>query len=178
MTSSGMMYIPSLMTIGSEIRVILRILPQQFERLYVVLVLLMGRICDVRRWDSLSGMIYTKQDYWYRRSSNIKVLSQKSERMQYWYYWHEGFIKYAAEMAPDDMICVPSSTRTGSGIQVILRLLPRQSERLQCWYYWWEELSMMCAVEMGSGGMICVPSSMTMQHWGCYRNNLRGYVYC
>jgi hypothetical protein len=95
-----MIYNPSLVTIGSEIRVILRILPEQFERLLVVLVLLMRWICDVRRWDGLSGMIYTKQDYWYRHSSNIKVLSQKSESMQYWYYWHEGFIKYNVEMVP------------------------------------------------------------------------------
>jgi hypothetical protein len=32
MASDGMIYIPSLMTIGSGIRVILRVLPQQFER--------------------------------------------------------------------------------------------------------------------------------------------------
>jgi hypothetical protein len=33
MASGGMIYIPSLMTIGSGIRVILRALPKQFERL-------------------------------------------------------------------------------------------------------------------------------------------------
>jgi hypothetical protein len=32
-TSDGMTYIPSLITIGSGIRVILSVLPQQFERL-------------------------------------------------------------------------------------------------------------------------------------------------
>jgi hypothetical protein len=33
MASSGMIYIPILMTIGSGIRIILRVIPQQFERL-------------------------------------------------------------------------------------------------------------------------------------------------
>jgi hypothetical protein len=33
MVSGGIMYIPSFMTIGSGIQVILRVLPQQFERL-------------------------------------------------------------------------------------------------------------------------------------------------
>jgi hypothetical protein len=33
MASGGMIYIPSLMTIGSGIHVILRVLSQQFERL-------------------------------------------------------------------------------------------------------------------------------------------------
>jgi hypothetical protein len=31
--SGDMMYVPSLMTIGSGVRVIIRVLPQQFERL-------------------------------------------------------------------------------------------------------------------------------------------------
>jgi hypothetical protein len=45
-------------------------------------------------------------------------------------------MKYVVEMAPDDgIIYIPSLMKIGSGIQVILRLLPRQSERLQCWYY-------------------------------------------
>jgi hypothetical protein len=33
MASVGMIYVPSFMTIGSGMRVILRVLPQQFERL-------------------------------------------------------------------------------------------------------------------------------------------------
>jgi hypothetical protein len=44
-------------------------------------------------------------------------------------------MKYTVEMASDGMISVPSSMKTGSGIQVILRLLRRRSVRLQCWYY-------------------------------------------
>jgi hypothetical protein len=33
MASDGMIYVPSLTTIDSDIRVIIRVLPQQFERL-------------------------------------------------------------------------------------------------------------------------------------------------
>jgi hypothetical protein len=41
-------------------------------------------------------------------------------------------MKYTDEMATDGMIYVPSSMKIDSGIQVILRLFPRHSERLQC----------------------------------------------
>jgi hypothetical protein len=44
-------------------------------------------------------------------------------------------MKYTAEKASDGMIYIPSFTKISSVIQVILRLLPRQSERLQCWCY-------------------------------------------
>jgi hypothetical protein len=44
-------------------------------------------------------------------------------------------MKYTVEMASDGMIYVPSFMKIGLGLQVILRLLPAQSERLQCWYY-------------------------------------------
>jgi hypothetical protein len=33
-------------------------------------------------------------------------------------------------------IYIPSFMKTGSGIQVILRLLPQQFDGLQCWCYW------------------------------------------
>jgi hypothetical protein len=42
--------------------------------------------------------------------------------------------------------------KIGLGIQVILRLLPRQSEKLLCWYYLWEGC-MMYTVKMTSDGM-------------------------
>jgi hypothetical protein len=42
---------------------------------------------------------------------------------------------YTVEMASDGMIYIPSFMKIGSGIQVILMLLPQQHERLQCWYY-------------------------------------------
>jgi hypothetical protein len=39
-------------------------------------------------------------------------------------------MRYTIEMVSDDMTCIPSSTEFGSGIQVILRLLPGPFERL------------------------------------------------
>jgi hypothetical protein len=44
-------------------------------------------------------------------------------------------MKYTVEMTSDGMIYIPDFMKIGSGIQVILRLLPGQSEKLRCWYY-------------------------------------------
>jgi hypothetical protein len=44
-------------------------------------------------------------------------------------------MKYANGAASDDMIYITRFMKIGLGIQVILRLIPRQSKRLQCWYY-------------------------------------------
>jgi hypothetical protein len=44
-------------------------------------------------------------------------------------------MKCTVDMASDGMIYIPSFISIGSGIQIIIRLLHRQSERLQCWYY-------------------------------------------
>jgi hypothetical protein len=38
--------------------------------------------------------------------------------------------KYTVDMVSDGMIYIPAFMKIGSGIQVILRLLPRQFERL------------------------------------------------
>jgi hypothetical protein len=43
-------------------------------------------------------------------------------------------MKYVVEMASGCMTYIPSFTTIGSGIRVVLRLLPQQNERLQCWY--------------------------------------------
>jgi hypothetical protein len=39
-------------------------------------------------------------------------------------------MKYTVEVASDGMIYIPSFMKIGSGIQVIFKLLSRQSERL------------------------------------------------
>jgi hypothetical protein len=44
-------------------------------------------------------------------------------------------MKYSVDVASNGIIYVPRLMKIGSDIHVILRLLPRQSERLQCWYY-------------------------------------------
>jgi hypothetical protein len=41
-------------------------------------------------------------------------------------------MKHFVEMDLNGMICVPNFMKIGWDIQVILRLLPLQSERLQC----------------------------------------------
>jgi hypothetical protein len=91
MTSGGWTYIPSLMTTSSGIRVTLRVLPQQFDRLQ----------CWYYWWDGFkkyaiemasSGMIHTYQVPWRLlwALSNIKVLPQTSDRLQCWYCWCKG----------------------------------------------------------------------------------------
>jgi hypothetical protein len=92
-------YIPSFMAIDSGIQEILRVLPQQFERLQCWYC--WWERYDVRHWDGLRWRdIYTPGfiKIWYRRSSNIKVFSQKFETPQCWYYWWKGFMVYAVEM--------------------------------------------------------------------------------
>jgi hypothetical protein len=68
-------------------------------------------------------------------------------------------MRYTVEMASDGMIYIPSFMKTDSGIQKILRLLPRQFERLYYWYYKWEGL-VNYAVAMTLGGMIYIPNLM------------------
>jgi hypothetical protein len=50
-------------------------------------------------------------------------------------------VKYATEMGSAGVIYIPSFMAICSGIQVVLRLLPRKFERLQCWYCCWEEFT-------------------------------------
>jgi hypothetical protein len=56
-------------------------------------------------------------------------------------------VKYTIEMASDGVTDIPNFMKIFLGIQVILRLLPRQSEDLQCWYCSWEGF-MMYGIEM------------------------------
>jgi hypothetical protein len=44
-------------------------------------------------------------------------------------------MKNAAEMASGGIMYISYFVTVGSGIQVLLRLLPQQFERLQYWYY-------------------------------------------
>jgi hypothetical protein len=75
-----------------------------------VLVLLMGWLNEVCHWDGLRHMIYIPS--FMVKGSGIQVilwlLPQKFERLQYWYYWWEGFMKYAVEMDSGDMMYIPS----------------------------------------------------------------------
>jgi hypothetical protein len=70
-------------------------------------------------------------------------------------------MKYNVQMDSGGMIYIPSFLTIGSGIQVILRLLPQRFERLQYWYYCWEGF-MKYAVQMASGGKISILSFMNI----------------
>jgi hypothetical protein len=64
---------------------------------------------------------------------------------------------YTVEMALGSMIYISSFMMIGSGIQIIVRLLPQQFDRLQFWYYSWEGF-MKHTTELASGGTIYLPS--------------------
>jgi hypothetical protein len=72
MVSGGMIYIPSLITIGSGIRVKLRVSSQKFET--VMLVLLIRGIYKLRRLDGLRWRdLHTKfHKYWFRHSKVVR----------------------------------------------------------------------------------------------------------
>jgi hypothetical protein len=50
----------------------------------------------------------------------LMIFPKKFERLQYLYYWREGFMKYAGLMDQSDMICSQSFMTIGPGNQVIL----------------------------------------------------------
>jgi hypothetical protein len=66
----------------------------------VMLVLQIGRIYESRLWDWLRWHdIRTKFNKdWFNHSSNIMVLPQQFERLRYWSYWWEWFLKCAIEI--------------------------------------------------------------------------------
>jgi hypothetical protein len=125
----------------------------------IVLVLLMRRIYDVRHWDGCRWHMYIPSFMTIDTGIQAILRYLRSERPQCWYYWWEGFMMYANEMAADGMICTCQVLwRLIQGIKAILRYL--RSERPQCWHYWWEGF-MNYAVEMGSGALIYIPSRVS-----------------
>jgi hypothetical protein len=66
-------------------------------------------------------------------------------------------MKYAVKMGLDGMTYIPDFMTFSLDIQVVLRLVPQQSQKVQCCYYW-EEWFLKQAVKMDSGGMTCIPS--------------------
>jgi hypothetical protein len=95
-----------------------------------MLVLLIRGIYEVHRSDGfMQHDILTKfHEDLYGHSSNIKILSQKFERLLCWYYLWEGFIIYAVEMASCRMICLPSFVKIATGVQAILKFYLRNLE--------------------------------------------------
>jgi hypothetical protein len=118
-----------------------------------VLVLLMGVIYEVQHWDDLRWQICIKVPW--RLVQAFK---------QYWGYYLDGLRDCSVGITDaGDLWCVrsedlrwhdtyiPSLMTVGSGIWIILRVLP-QLERLHCWYCWWGFLKY--PFKMASGGMI------------------------
>jgi hypothetical protein len=86
-----------------------------------VLVLLTWRTSHVRHLDGLTWHdVHTKfhKDP-LKHSNNVGIIST-IESLQY--YWWDGFVKYAGEVALDRIIYTPGFVKINSGIQVILRL--------------------------------------------------------
>jgi hypothetical protein len=53
-------------------------------------------------------------------------------RLIFWYYWWKSFMRYTVEMASDAMLYtyISSFMKIGSGIHVMLKLLPQKFEWL------------------------------------------------
>jgi hypothetical protein len=60
-------------------------------------------------------------------------------------------MKLAVELASGGLMYMPGFMMIGSGIQVILWLLPQQFERY--WYYWWHGF-LKHGIKIASGSMI------------------------
>jgi hypothetical protein len=96
------------------------------------------------------------------------------EGLQCWYYWWEWIMQFAVEMMTGGMIYMPSCMMIGSGIQVILKLMPKPFDTLLCLHYWWEVL-MKYAVVTAADSMIHIPSFKKSVL--AFRNYWVGYIY-
>jgi hypothetical protein len=53
----------------------------------------------------------------YRRSSKIKIMSQKRGRPKFWYYRKERFMTYTIEISSCDIIFLPIFMKMGIGVK-------------------------------------------------------------
>jgi hypothetical protein len=100
-----------------------------------VLVSLTGRIYDIYLWDDLRWHDKYIPSFMTIVSGIqviLRIFPQQLERLQCWYYWWRGFLKYAADIISGGMMYehIPSLMTIGSGIRAILSALPQQFERL------------------------------------------------
>jgi hypothetical protein len=131
MTSGGMIQMPSFMTIGLSIQVILRLLlsSQQFQRLqcwYYWWEIFMKNATEM----ASGGMTYIPS--FMTIGSGIQVISrlllQQFERLQCSYYWWDGFMGQTTEMDSGGIIYIPSFIKIGTGVR---RLLGDKTHRQQ-----------------------------------------------
>jgi hypothetical protein len=111
------------MTICSGFQVILRVQPQQFEKLHCWYYGRQGFVKYAIKMVS-SGTVYIPVFVKSNRGVQaiLRVLSQQSERLLCWYHVWEGYRKYSIEMASGGMIYIRRFMKIGSGLQAILRL--------------------------------------------------------
>jgi hypothetical protein len=75
-------YIPSFMTIGSGIQLILRVHPKNLGGCGVGITVGGDLYCTTLRWPQVAWYMHAKcHEDWYRCSSNTKVLPQQFERL-------------------------------------------------------------------------------------------------
>jgi hypothetical protein len=88
----------------------------------VILALLIEGIYELCPWNGfVNHDIRTKfRKYWCSLSRNIKVLLQKSMRLQCWYYWCEVFMNYAVEISLSAPICASGLINIAWEIQNLL----------------------------------------------------------
>jgi hypothetical protein len=80
-----------------------------------------------------------------------------------------GVYRVSIQMASGGMTYIQRLIMIGSGIQIMLRLIPQQFEKLQCLYYWWERFRKY-AIEIASGVIMYITSFINIgsgiQRWG------------
>jgi hypothetical protein len=132
MASDGMICVPRCMKIGLRIQVIC--IKDITSTIWgaAVLVLLMGRIYDLCRWDDLRRHD-TYIPSFMKIDSGIqvilRVLLEQLEKLWCLYYRWEGFLKYAIEMTSGGMTYMPSFMKIGAGVHAMLRFCLRNRRR-------------------------------------------------
>jgi hypothetical protein len=87
-----------------------------------MLVLLMGGIYELCRWDGFAwyDIRIEFHDDLFRHSSNIKVIVSTSYEAAMLVFWCEVFMNYAVEMTSGGMVYIPSSMKISIGIGVLV----------------------------------------------------------
>jgi hypothetical protein len=89
-----------------------------------VLVLLMGKINEIIRWDGIRWhdlqSNFHDDQFWHSRIIKVIGSTVSAIAVLVLYYWQEGFINYAVEMASDGMIYNESFIKVSSGVQKLL----------------------------------------------------------
>jgi hypothetical protein len=77
--------------------------------------------CMPLRWPLVAWQPIKFHEDGYRYSSNNMNLPEQFKRLYCWYYWWEGFTKYATEMRSGGVIYIPGFIHIRSSIQKLFR---------------------------------------------------------